>query len=148
MKTLLLSLFILTCFSPAFAQQKEIIKTDKAPAAIGPYSQAVKANGFLFLAGQLGINPDTGELENESFEAEVRQALENINAILEASGSSMEQIVNTTVYLTDLSQFAVFNEIYGSYFEGQYPARTTIGSFALPKNAAIEIAVFALDSDR
>lgn len=142
---------LVTLFSisiAGFSQQKEIIQTNKAPAAIGPYSQAVKSNGMIYLAGQLGINPATGALAGDSFEAEVKQALENVKAILEASGSSMKDVVNTTVFLTELSEFSVFNEIYGTYFTENFPARTTVGAYTLPKNARIEIAVVALASDK
>ncbi|KPM48133.1 hypothetical protein AFM12_11560 [Jiulongibacter sediminis] len=124
-----------------------MIRTERAPKALGPYSQGVKSNGFTYLAGQLGIHPATGELAADSFETEVKQALENIKAILEAGGGSMSDIVNTTVYLTDLSKFSIFNDIYGTYFTENFPARTTVGAYALPKNARIEIAVVAISKD-
>src|SRR5690606_35429312 len=146
-KSLFITLNVLAISIAGFSQQKEIIQTDKAPKAIGPYSQAVKANGFIYLAGQLGINPETGALASDSFEAEVKQAMANVKAILEASGSSMGDIVNTTVYITDLTDFPIFNEIYGSYFRGNFPARSTVEVNSLPKNARIEIAVVALSKD-
>ena len=147
MKALFTIIALLSIPISVFSQQKEIIQTDKAPAAIGPYNQAVKANGFIYLAGQLGINPTTGALAADSFEMEVKQAMENVKTILEASGSSMADIVNTTVYITELSKFSVFNEIYGTYFNQNFPARTTVGAYSLPKNARIEIAVTALAKD-
>jgi 2-iminobutanoate/2-iminopropanoate deaminase len=147
MKVFSLVLFLFFPTSEVFAQSKEIIQTEKAPKAIGPYSQAVKSKGFIYLAGQLGINPTTGELAADSFETEVKQALENIKAVLEASGGSMIDIVNTTVYLTELSKFSIFNDIYGTYFTENFPARTTVGAYALPKNARIEIAVVAISKD-
>ncbi len=147
MKFLVKTFLLLTLPIVTFSQQKEIIQTDKAPKTIGPYSQAVKANGFIYVAGQLGINPETGALVADSFEVEVKHAMENIKTILEASGSSMADIVNTTVYITELSKFSVFNEIYGTYFNENFPARTTVGAYTLPKNARIEIAVIALAKD-
>jgi 2-iminobutanoate/2-iminopropanoate deaminase len=147
MKTLITVLVLFTLSIAGFTQQKQIIQTSDAPAAIGPYSQAVKANGFVYVAGQLGVDSVTGSLATESFKAEVKQVMENIKAILEASGSGMKDIVNTTVFLTDLSGFSLFNEIYGSYFTENFPARTTVGVASLPKNASVEIAVVALAKD-
>lgn len=138
---LVLSLFVSALTVVA---QKKIIKTDQAPAPIGPYSQAVEANGLIFVAGQLGLNPQTRQLVSGGVEAETTQIMENIKAILQAGNLSMSDIVNTTIYLKDLTSFPKVNEIYGSYFTGNFPARTTVGSNNLPAGASIEIAVVAL----
>ncbi|MEI7585999.1 RidA family protein [Runella sp.] len=138
---LVLALFVSTLTVVA---QKKIIKTDQAPAPIGPYSQAVEANGLIFVAGQLGLNPQTRQLVSGGFEAETTQIMENIKAILLAGNLSMSDIVNTTIYLKDVANFPKVNEIYGSYFTGNFPARTTVGSNNLPAGASIEIAVVAL----
>lgn len=127
----------------AFAQHKEIIKTDKAPVPIAPYSQAVKSNGFLFVAGQIGLDPATRKLVDGGFEAETVRIMENIKAVLEASGAKMSDIVNTTIYIKDINNFAKVNEIYGKYFISDFPARTTVGVANLPGGASIEIAVTA-----
>ena len=125
----------------SFAQNKEIVKTTKAPVPIAPYSQGVKANGLLFVAGQIGLDPVTRKLVEGGFEAETVQVMENIKAVAEAAGAKMEDIVNTTIYLKDINNFAKVNDIYGKYFTGDYPARTTIGVANLPGGANIEIAV-------
>lgn len=127
----------------AFSQQKEVIKTDKAPVPIAPYSQAIKSNGFLFVAGQIGLDPSTRKLVEGGFEAETEQVMENIKAILTAAGASMAAIVNTTIYLKDINNFSKVNEIYGKYFTANFPARTTVGVANLPGGANIEIAVIA-----
>jgi 2-iminobutanoate/2-iminopropanoate deaminase len=124
-----------------FAQHKEIVKTDKAPVPIAPYSQGVKSNGLLFVAGQIGLEPSTRKLVEGGFEAETVQIMENIKAVVEAASSKMEDIVNTTIYLKDINNFAKVNDIYGKYFTGDFPARTTIGVANLPGGANIEIAV-------
>ncbi len=142
-KLLLTGLFALsTIFS--FAQNKEIVKTNKAPVPIAPYSQGVKANGMLYVAGQIGLNPDTRKLVEGGVEAETIQIMENIKAIVEAAGAKLEDIVNTTIYIKDISSFAKVNELYGKYFTGNFPARTTIGVANLPGGANIEIAVIAV----
>lgn len=136
--------FVLFVSTLTVVAQKKIIKTDQAPAPIGPYSQAVEANGLVFVAGQLGLNPQTRQLVSGGVEAETTQIMENIKAILLAGNLSMSDIVNTTIYLKDLANFPKVNEIYGSYFTGNFPARTTVGSNNLPAGASIEIAVVAL----
>jgi len=128
----------------AFAQNKEIVKTDKAPVPIAPYSQGVKANGMLYVAGQIGLNPENRKLVEGGVEAETVQIMANIKAIVEAAGASMEDIVNTTIYMKDLGNFAKVNDLYGKYFIDNYPARTTIGVANLPGGANIEIAVIAV----
>lgn len=142
-KLLLTGLFALsTIFS--FAQNKEIVKTNKAPVPIAPYSQGVKANGMLYVAGQIGLNPESRKLVEGGVEAETVQIMENIKAIVEAAGAKLEDIVNTTIYIKDISSFAKVNDVYGKYFTGNFPARTTIGVANLPGGANIEIAVIAV----
>ncbi len=141
MKKLILCLFFAT--NLAFAQHKEIIKTDKAPVPIAPYSQAVKSNGLLFVAGQIGLDPATRKLVDGGFEAETIRIMENIKAVLEAAGAKMSDIINTTIYIKDMNNFAKVNEIYGKYFTSDFPARTTVGVANLPGGASIEIAVVA-----
>lgn len=142
----LLPVLLLLPLLPAFAQKaanRKIIKTEKAPVPTAPYSQGVIANGFLFVAGQVGLNPQTRRLVPGGFEAEAVQVMENIKAILEAAGLNFADVVNTTIYLKDISNFSKVNEIYGRYFTGDFPARTTVGVADLPGNASIEIAVVA-----
>ena len=122
---------------------KVIIKTDLAPAPIGPYNQAVKAGNMLFASGQIALNPATGELVNANIAEETNQVMNNIAAILKEAGASFNNIVKTTIFLSDMSLFAEINEIYGSYFTGNYPARETVAVKGLPKNVNIEISVTA-----
>lgn len=122
---------------------KQIINTEKAPAPIGPYNQAVKANGFVFISGQVAIIPETGELEQGSLQAETHQVMNNLKAILEEAKLSFEHIVKTTIFLSDMSLFAQVNEIYGSYFNGDHPARETVAVKGLPKGVNVEISVIA-----
>lgn len=124
--------------------KKEIVHTDQAPRAIGPYSAGVKAGEFVFTAGQLGIDPDSGEFVPGGIEAETRQALKNLQAVLEAAGSSLERVVKTTVFLRDMDEFGKMNEIYGEFFSQNHPARSAIQPAALPKNGAVEIEAIAL----
>ncbi len=121
-----------------------VVTTEKAPKAVGPYVQGVKANGFLFTSGQIGLDPATGKLVEGGIEAQTRRVLENLKAVVEAAGSSFKQAVKTTVYLTDLSHFQVMNQIYATYFEGQSPARSTVGVAQLPLGALVEIELVAL----
>jgi 2-iminobutanoate/2-iminopropanoate deaminase len=123
---------------------KEIIKTDKAPKAIGPYSAGVKTEEFIFTAGQLGIVPESGNIHEGGIENETRQALTNIQHILEETKSSLRWVVKTTVYLRDMNDFARMNAVYAQFFPDNPPARTTIQVAALPKNAAVEIEAIAL----
>ncbi|MFH0819274.1 MAG: RidA family protein [Patescibacteria group bacterium] len=122
---------------------KQIIQTNKAPQAIGPYSQAVIANGFIFCSGQISLQPD-GTLVNGSIEEQTKQVMENLKEILEAGGSDFEKVVKTTIYLIDLNDFVAVNEIYSSYFKNNYPARATAGVNSLPKGAEVEIEMVAL----
>ncbi len=125
-------------------KDKTIIKTDLAPAAIGPYSVGVAGGPFVFTAGQLGIDPKTGSLVEGGVEAETRQALQNLSAILEAANSCMENVVKTTVFLRDINDFAKMNAIYGEFFTENPPARSAVQVAALPKNGAVEIEAISL----
>ena len=126
------------------AGKKEIVVADKAPKAIGPYSAAVKAGNLVFTAGQLGIDPESGEFVPGGIEAETRQALLNLTAVLEAAGSSLGSVVKTTVFLRDMNDFGVMNVIYGEFFTGDYPARSAVQAARLPKDGAVEIEAVAL----
>ena len=144
MKALSLLLIILKFSFISFAQNKEIITTDKAPVPIAPYSQGIKANGFLFVSGQIGLNPVNRKLVEGGVEAETTQIMENIKAVLSAGGATMEDIVSTTVYLKNINDFQKMNEIYGRYFTGNFPTRSTVGVSSLAGGANIEITVTAL----
>jgi len=123
---------------------KKIVKSDKAPAALGPYSVANMGGPFVFTAGQLGLNPATGLIVEGGIEAETRQALENLKTVLEAADSSLENVVKTTVFLRDINDFSKMNAVYGQFFTSDYPARSAVQVAALPKNGAVEIEVIAL----
>jgi len=120
------------------------ISTDRAPKAIGPYSQAVRAGGFLFLSGQVPLDPATGELLRGTIEEEAGRVLQNLGAVLEAAGSGFGKVVRTTVYLVDLADFAAMNAVYARVFGEARPARSTVQVAALPRGARIEIDVIAL----
>ena len=119
------------------------ISTGSAPKALGPYSQAIRAGQFLFVSGQVPIDPATGELVHGSIGDQARRALQNIGEILKAGGASFQQVVRTTVYLADLADFPAMNEVYGTFFTAPQPARSTIQAARLPKDARIEIDVIA-----
>ncbi len=121
---------------------KREIKSLDAPKAIGPYSQAIEIDGFLFTAGQIGIDPSTGEM-GQSVEEQAEQALKNIMNVLKEAGYSPEDVVKTTIYLSDINDFPKVNEIYARFFKEPYPARSTVAVAALPKNAIVEIDVIA-----
>ncbi len=123
---------------------KEIINTDKAPKTIGPYSQAVKANGFIFVSGQIPIDPDTNDLVKGDVAEQTRQVIKNIKNIIEASGSGLEDVVKTTVYLRDLKKFGDMNRAYNEFFTTLFPARATVEVSNLPKGADIEIDAVAV----
>jgi 2-iminobutanoate/2-iminopropanoate deaminase len=123
---------------------RQIIQTDNAPKAIGPYSQAIVTNGLVFCAGQIGLDPVTGQMVEGGVEAEVKQVMQNINGLLKAAGSSLEYVVKTTIFLRNMSDFARVNEIYGQYFQAAPPARSTVGNLDLPKAAQVEIEVIAM----
>ena len=124
-------------------QQRSIIQTQQAPAAIGPYSQAIRAGSFIFASGQLGMNPQTGKLQ-EGVEAQARQALANVQALLAASGAGVANVVKVTLFLADMADFAKVNAIYGEVFHREPPARSTIQVAALPLGGLVEIEVVAL----
>ena len=121
----------------------EYVFTDRAPKPIGPYSQAVIAGNFIFLSGQIPIDPKTGEIVDGGIRDQTRRVLENIKAILEEAGCSLNDVVSVTVFLKDLSHFNDFNEVYSDYFSENRPARSTIQAAALPKNVLVEIAAIA-----
>jgi 2-iminobutanoate/2-iminopropanoate deaminase len=123
---------------------KQIINTTKAPAPIGPYNQAVRAGGLVFISGQVAIVPETGELEISSVESETHQVMKNLSAILDESKLTFEHVAKTTIFLSDMSLFAKVNEIYGSYFKGDHPARETVAVKGLPKNVNVEISMIAV----
>lgn len=123
---------------------KQIIKTDKAPAPIGPYNQAVKTNEYLFMSGQIAIDPATNNLIEGDVKAEAHQVMKNIKAILDEAKITFEHVVKTTIFLSDMSLFAEVNEIYGSYFTGDYPARETVAVKGLPRNVNVEISMTAV----
>jgi len=118
---------------------REIIRTSRAPAAIGTYSQAVKCGSLVFLSGQIPLDPETMELVGDDIRAQIRQAFENLAAVAEASGGSLADAVRVTIYLTDLANFPLVNEIMAQFFEEPFPARAAIGVAQLPRNAAVEI---------
>ena len=126
---------------------KKIIATDKAPKAVGPYSQAVKVDTTVYISGQIAINPATGENVSGDFETEARQVLENLRAVAEAAGGSLANVVRLTIYLTDVAHFQTMNELMKRYISEPYPARSTIGVAQLPRGVRIEIdAILALDA--
>ena len=122
---------------------KEIVNTSKAPNAIGPYSQAIKINKMVFLSGQIAIEPKTQQFIEGDIETQTRRVLDNLKSVVEASGSSLENVVKTTIYLTDMNDFSKVNEIYATYFSSGKPARSTVCVAALPKNAKVEIDAIA-----
>lgn len=116
----------------------KIIHTKQAPEVVGPYSQAISSNGFIFCSGQIGVDPTSGELAQD-LEKQTLQALDNLQAVIEESGASLTDIVKTTIYLTRMEEYTKVNEIYAAFFKGHKPARATIGVAALPRNALVEI---------
>ena len=125
---------------------KEIIHTTAAPAPIGPYSQSVKANGFLFLSGQIALDPRTGNIEAKTVEEEALQVMKNLEAVLKEAGLGFSAVVKTTIFLTDMSLFAQVNEVYASFFEDAFPARETIAVKGLPRGVQVEISMVAVAS--
>lgn len=120
------------------------VKTDRAPGAIGPYSQAIKAGGFVFVSGQIPIDPSTGQFVAGGVAEQTEQVLKNLSAVLEASGSSLARVVKTTVFLADMNDFAAMNEVYGRFFTDEPPARATVAAAGLPRDARVEIELVAL----
>jgi len=123
---------------------KQTIATKQAPQAIGPYSQAIEAGGFVFASGQIPSDPQTGNLVVGDVSAQTEQVLRNLSAVLAAAGTSLDRVVKTTVYLADMNDFAAMNEVYGRYFGDQPPARATVQVARLPRDARVEIEVIAL----
>lgn len=124
--------------------ERQVIHTDHAPKAIGPYSQAIRVGDFVFCSGQLGIDPSTGNLVSGGVEAETRRALQNLTAVLQAAGTSLEHVVKTTVFLFDMNDFAKMNAVYTEFFPANPPARSTIQVARLPRDGHVEIEAIAL----
>lgn len=122
------------------------IQTEHAPAAIGPYSQAIKAGGFVFASGQIPIDPKTGEFVAGGIAEQTERVLKNLAAVLEAAGSGLDQVVKTTVFLANMKDFAAMNEVYGRFFTGATPARATVAAAGLPRDARVEIEAIAVVS--
>jgi 2-iminobutanoate/2-iminopropanoate deaminase len=128
----------------AFVTVKEIIQTDRAPHAIGPYSQAVKTDGLVFASGQIPTDPETGQFVPGGIAEQTEQALKNLAAVLEAAGSGLNRVVKTTVFLLDMNEFGAMNEVYGRFFRNEPPARATVEAARLPRDARVEIEAIAL----
>ena len=126
---------------------KKIISTSEAPAAVGPYSQAVRVGSTIYCAGQIPLDPKSGQIVSGDIAAQTRRVLDNVAAILKAEGLTFDNIVKTTIFLTNLGDFQTVNEVYGSYFKNQPPARSTVQVSALPKGANVEIEVIAVASN-
>lgn len=126
---------------------RERIQTENAPAAIGPYSQAIKAGGFVFASGQVALDPRTGQFVAGGITEQTEQVLKNLQAVLEAAGSSLDQVVKTTVFLADMKEFSGMNEVYARYFSEPPPARATVAAAGLPRDARVEIEAVALISE-
>ena len=123
---------------------REIVSTDKAPGAIGPYSQAIKTGGMVYCSGQIPIDPETGEFVSSDISEQTEQVLKNLTAVLEAGGTNLGNVVKTTVFLADMSDFAAMNEVYGRYFNDNKPARATVQAARLPRDAKVEIDCIAV----
>ena len=130
------------------APERERIQTDNAPAAIGPYSQAIKAGGFVFASGQIPTDPQTGQFVPGGIAEQTEQVLKNLSAVLEAAGSSLDRVVKTTVFLADMKEFSSMNEVYKDFFPSPQPARSTVAAAGLPRDARVEIEVVALVSEK
>lgn len=126
-----------------YPMNKKIINTDKAPAPIGPYSQAVLVNNILYVSGQIAINPATGQLVMDNIIEETQQVMNNLKAILEAAGMDFSNAIKSTIFLKDMNQFSSVNEVYGAFFKSDFPARETVQVAALPKFVNVEISVVA-----
>jgi 2-iminobutanoate/2-iminopropanoate deaminase len=124
---------------------KQVINTEKAPSPIGPYSQAVRANGMIYLSGQVAFDPATGALVQENLQAETHQVMKNIAAVLDEAKISFEHVVKTTIFLSDMELFAQVNAVYGSYFSGDFPARETVAVKGLPRGVNVEISMIAVE---
>ena len=124
--------------------EKKIINTPSAPAPIGPYNQAVMVGGTLYISGQICIDPASGNMKNRDVQEETHQVMHNLKAILEAAGLKFSNVVKTTIFITDMNRFSEINEVYGKYFEGDFPARETVQVSALPKFVNVEISMIAV----
>src|SRR5437763_922126 len=124
--------------------EQEIVSTEKAPGAIGPYSQAIKAGGMVYCSGQIPIDPATGAFVSEAVSEQTEQVLKNLHAVLEAAGTGLDSVVKTTVFLADMNDFAEMNEVYGRYFSENKPARATVQAARLPRDAKVEIDCIAI----
>jgi len=145
-KTLLTAVLLgISCFAFSQTATKKIIDTRNAPTPIGPYSQAVEAGGFLYVSGQIAKDPSTGAMKNDSIKEETLQVMNNLKAVLSSAGLQMQNIVKTTIYLTDINDYKKVNEVYGSFFYNSYPARETVQVAALPAGAKVEISVVAVE---
>ena len=146
---ILCTIFLTTSFlsSEDINMTKEIIFTDKAPKAIGPYSQAVKSNGFLFVSGQIPLNPETGDLMNASIEDQAEQVIQNLKNVCEAANTSLSDIVKLTIYITDMNDFSIVNEAMAKHFSEPYPARATVEVSALPLGVNAEMDAIVLTND-
>lgn len=134
----------LFCKKGRSEQMKKEIETDKAPKAIGPYSQAIETDDLIFASGQIAIDPSTGELNTGTVEEQTRLVLNNLKAVLEAAGSSLQKVVKCTVFLQDLNDYAAMNAIYGEFFEAPYPARAAVQVARLPRDVKVEIEAIAV----
>ena len=137
------ALIVRVRFAVTIAHMMKIISTNEAPGAIGPYSQAVRIGSFLFCSGQIPLDPKSGQIVSGDIAAQARRVLDNIGAVLRADGLTFDNVVKTTIFLTDLGDFQTVNEVYGSYFKQDPPARSTVQVAALPKGAKIEIDAIA-----
>ena len=140
--SLLFALALMT--SVSFAQDKKVVASKDAPQPIGPYSQAIKAGGFVFASGQIALDPATGKLIEGDIKAQTERVLKNLTAVLAAAGSNMDRVVRTTVFLKNISDFPAMNEVYGQFFKNEPPSRSTVGVAALPRDALLEIDVVAM----
>ncbi len=123
---------------------RQTINTEKAPAAIGPYSQAIKCGDYVFTSGQIPIDPETGELVTGGIKEQAQQVIKNLEAVLEAAGSSLQKVIKTTVFIKDMNEFSVLNEVYSEFFSSSLPARSTIEVARLPKDVLVEIEAIAM----
>jgi 2-iminobutanoate/2-iminopropanoate deaminase len=126
-------------------QSREAVSTPNAPKAIGPYSQAIKANGFIFTSGQIAFDPATGNIVPGGIEQQTEQVMKNLSAILQAAGSGWDKVIKTTVFLKNMSEFGQMNEVYGKFFKNAPPARSTVEVARLPRDVSVEIDVIALE---
>ena len=140
-RMLLLAMGLVGCAS---GPTKDAVSTSEAPAAIGPYSQGIKAGSLLFLSGQISIDPKTNQMASGSVEEQTKQALENLDAVLRAAGMSLDNVVNTTVFLKDVNDFGKMNTVYATFFKNKPPARATVQVARLPRDALVEISAIAM----